>query len=202
MIKVKMCGLTRIEEIIAANEIRPNYIGFVFAKKSRRYIAPDKARALKNALDSRISAVGVFIDEDIDFISGLLERGIIDIAQLHGNETDEYIEALREKTNKPVIKAFRIKNTDDIRAANKSAADMILLDAGAGEGKAFDWSLLQYAERPYFLAGGLDIDNIGNVSSYPYLFALDVSSGIETDGIKDKKKMAEFIKAAGKEDIK
>lgn len=200
MIRVKMCGLTREEDIIAANEVRPDYIGFVFWEKSRRYISPERAAILKGMLHKDIAAVGVFIDEDIDVVSRLLQNGTIDIAQLHGSEDDEYITQLRARTGKPVIRAFRIKTPEDIKAAQKSPADMVLLDAGAGDGVTFDWSLLKGMNRPYFLAGGLDSGNIYRVKSYPNLFALDVSSGIETDGHKDINKMAAFMKAAGKEE--
>ena len=200
MIKIKMCGLTRQEDIIAANEIKPEYIGFVFAKKSKRYVSFEQAAELKKLLDNDIKAVGVFVDEDIYTVAELLSFGIIDIAQLHGNESDEYITALQMMTEKPAIKAFKIKTNQDIYAAQKSSAEMILLDAGAGDGKKFDWSLLKNMSRPYFLAGGLDTDSIANVKLYPYLYALDVSSGIETDGYKDIKKMAAFADAVRKEE--
>lgn len=200
MIKVKMCGLTREEDIIAANEVRPDYIGFVFAKKSRRYVAPERAEKLRGLLDKEIKAVGVFVDEDTENVAVLLRNGTIDIAQLHGSEDDSYIERLKAMTGRPVIKAFRIRTAENVRAAQESRADMILLDAGAGDGRTFDWSLLEGIARPYFLAGGLDTDNVTKVKLYPYLFALDVSSGIETDGHKDIKKMAAFMKAAGKDE--
>ena len=155
----------------------------------------------KNMLDKNIKAVGVFVDEDFDNVVSLLSAGTIDIAQLHGNESEDYIIRLKAITGRPVIKAFRIKTKDDINAANESPADMILTDAGAGDGRVFDWSLLNTLTRPYFLAGGLDVSNISDVKLNPYLFALDVSSGIETNGYKDKKKMAAFMDAVRKEEI-
>lgn len=200
MIKVKMCGMKSAGDIEAANKVKPDYIGFVFAKGSRRYISPESAMKLGKMLYSSITVVGVFVNEDIDIVAGLLSDGIIDIAQLHGSENEEYISALRAKTGKPVIKAFRIKTSDDIDAAQKSSADMILLDAGAGDGRLFDHELLKNIARPYFLAGGLDKDNVSRVKLYPYIYALDVSSGIETDGHKDIKKMAEFMDAVRKEE--
>lgn len=200
MIKVKMCGLKRTEDIISANTVKPDYIGFVFAEKSRRFVSFDQAKKLRSILDKDIKAVGVFVDEDIETVSELLNNGTIDIAQLHGNENDMYIRMLKETTGKPVIKAFRIKTTDDIKNAQESSADMILLDAGAGDGKIFDWSLLENISRPFFLAGGLDKDNVTKVKLYPCLFALDVSSGIETDGLKDIKKMSAFMDAVRKDE--
>lgn len=192
MTKIKMCGLTRAEDIAAVNEIKPDYIGFVFAKKSRRFISREKAAELKAILDKDIKAVGVFVDEDIKAVAEFLKCGIIDIAQLHGSEGNDYIVSLRAMTNKPVIKAFRIRTQEDIYKAQESAADMVLLDAGAGDGKTFDWSLIDTITRPYFLAGGLSPENAGEAVKTLHPYGLDVSSGIETDGYKDRIKMAEF----------
>ena len=192
MTKIKMCGLTRVEDIAAVNEIKPDYIGFVFAKKSRRFISREKAAELKAILDKDIKAVGVFVDEDIKAVAEFLKCGIIDIAQLHGSEDNDYIVSLRAMTNKPVIKAFRIRTQEDIYKAQESAADMVLLDAGAGDGKTFDWSLIDTITRPYFLAGGLSPENAGEAVKTLHPYGLDVSSGIETDGYKDRIKMAEF----------
>ncbi len=197
--KVKMCGLTREEDIEAANAVRPEYIGFVFAKKSRRYIDPAAAGQLRKKLDPSICAVGVFVDEHAETVAALLNEGIIDIAQLHGQEDDAYIRQLKKRTEKPLIKAFRIRAQEDIQAAQRSTADLVLLDAGAGDGKTFDWALLEGMKRPFFLAGGLEPENIREIQENPFLFALDVSSGIETNGQKDIHKMAAFRKAAGKE---
>lgn len=200
MTKVKMCGLTRAEDILAANELRPDYIGFVFFSKSKRYIDPKQASALRELLSKDIKAVGVFVDEDIDKVAGLVYDNIIDIPQLHGSESDEYIRTLQRLTGKPVIRAFRIRSQQDAINALDSPADMILLDAGAGDGRAFDWSLIEKTDRPYFLAGGLAPDNAAEAISRLHPYALDVSSGIETDGHKDKNKMAAFMDAVRKED--
>lgn len=196
-VKIKFCGLRFPEDVKAANELKPDYIGFVFAKKSFRAVSGEKAAELKKILSPEIKAVGVFVDEDPDVVTGLLAQDIIDIAQLHGNEDEEYIRKIQSESGKPVIKAFKIKNPDDLKKALNSPADMILLDAGAGEGKCFDWQLLAGFERPYFLAGGLDTENVSKALSLsPY--GLDVSSGIETEGQKDKKKMTEFLTACGR----
>lgn len=200
MTAIKMCGLSRKCDIQAVNEIMPEYIGFVFFVKSKRYISPEKALELKQMLDKNIKAVGVFVDEDLEKVAELLENNVIDIAQLHGSETESYIKQLRQLTEKPVIKAFRIRSNSDVEKAVKSTADMILLDAGAGDGKVFDWSLLEGVKRPYFLAGGLNCENISDVVKNIQPYAVDVSSGIETDGLKDIKKMSFFAKTVRKED--
>ena len=199
MTAIKMCGLSQKRDIQAVNEIKPEYIGFVFWTKSKRYISPEKALELKQMIDENIKAVGVFVDESIEKVAELLENGVIDIAQLHGSETEDYIYKLREMTNKPVIQAFRIRSSVDVERAVKSSADMILLDAGMGDGKIFDWSLIQDITRPYFLAGGLNCENIAEAVRKFHPYAVDVSSGIETDGLKDIKKMTAFAMAVRKE---
>ena len=192
MTKLKFCGLKRIEDIKYANELKPDFIGFVFAPKSKRCVDADTARELKNLLDTEIKAVGVFVDEDINVVTKLLKDGIIDIAQLHGSEEEEYIKSLRAICDKPIIKAFTIVSKDDIKKANESIADYILLDSGKGSGETFNWDLIKEVNRPYFLAGGLDCDNVENALSSLTPYAVDVSSGIETDGFKDFDKMCRF----------
>ena len=192
MTKLKFCGLKRIENIKYANELKPDFVGFVFAPKSKRFVDADTARELKNLLDTEIKAVGVFVDEDINVVTKLLKDGIIDIAQLHGSEDEEYIKSLRAICDKPIIKAFTIVSKDDIKKANESTADYILLDSGKGSGVTFDWDLIKEVNRPYFLAGGLDCDNVENALSSLTPYAVDVSSGIETDGFKDFDKMCRF----------
>ena len=139
------------------------------------------------------------MDESPQTVAELLNAGIIDIAQLHGGEDDEYIELLRELAGKPVIKAFRIESEEDIAQAEKSSADYILLDSGTGTGNVFDWSLIKSVKRPYFLAGGLDCTNVGEAIRTLNPYAVDVSSGIETNGLKDINKMAEFVSTVRKE---
>ena len=195
MTRIKLCGLMRPEDIETANRLTPDYIGFVFAGKSRRRVTQAQAEELKNRLSPAIRAVGVFVDEDAETVARLLESGVIDIAQLHGNEDEAYIARLKARTGKPVIRAFRVKNAEDLRAAEASPADMILLDAGAGDGKTFDWSMLSSVSRPYFLAGGLTPENTAEAVKRYHPFAVDVSSGIETDGFKDCNKMRAFMRA-------
>ena len=199
--KIKLCGLTRPCDIEAVNELQPDYIGFVFAKKSRRYVSPEKAKELKAMLAPGIQAVGVFVNEEPEQIAALLEAGTIDVAQLHGQEGEREIRRLRELTDHPLIQAFRIDTEQDVERANASTADYVLLDSGAGgTGTVFDWDLLQAIRRPYFLAGGLDTENLGTVKAKLNPYGIDVSSGIETDGYKEKEKMTAFVAAARKED--
>ena len=201
MTKIKFCGLTRTGDIEAANELKPDYIGFVFWPKSKRAVTAEEAKTLKAKLDPSIKAVGVFVDEDMEAVKSLLDGGIIDIAQLHGHEDEDYITGLKKASGKPVIKAFKIRSEEDIRKAEASPADLVLLDAGMGDGVTFDWSLIKNAGRPYFLAGGLDPDNAADAVRTLHPYALDVSSGIETDGLKDTNKMAAFAASVRKEDI-
>lgn len=200
MTKIKLCGLSRPCDIEVANTLKPEYIGFVFASKSRRYVSPEKAVQLKQMLSKDIQAVGVFVNESAETVARLLDKNMIDIAQLHGEEDDNYIKNLRTLTDKPIIKAFRIRNDKDIIEAQNSTADYILLDSGAGTGEVFDWVLIQNIRRIYFLAGGLGLNNIRKAINELHPFAVDVSSGIETNGVKDKEKMAEFIAAVREEE--
>lgn len=195
MTKIKFCGLRREEDILEANELRPDYIGFVFAEKSRRAVSRETAARLREMLHGEIRAVGVFVNAQPETIAFLLEEGIIDLAQLHGQEDAEYIARLRDLTDKPVIQAFRVGSGEDVRRAEKSPAEYILLDAGAGDGKTFEWEHAKSAARPYFLAGGLTPENAAEAAEKLHPFALDVSSGIETDGVKDPQKMRAFMRA-------
>lgn len=190
--KAKMCGLRREIDIEYANKLLPDYIGYVFARKSKRYISPEKAADLTRLLDKRITPVGVFVDEPIENVISLVKSGTIKIAQLHGNENEEYIKALHME-NIIVIKAFIIENEADCECAVNSSADHILLDSGMGSGKPFDHTLLKNIKRPYFLAGGLDWKSAGNAVKLLEPYAVDISSGIETDGFKDFEKMKKFM---------
>lgn len=195
MTKIKFCGLRTLDDIYYANELAPDYVGFVFAPKSKRYVKPAQAEQLRNALSKKIRAVGVFVDENISTVAELLNNGIIDAAQLHGNEDDAYIQNLRRLSNKPIIKAFQIHSPFLIpNSSLQLQSDFILIDAGAGDGKVFDWTLIKNLRREYFLAGGLNPDNVGDAIKLLKPFAVDVSSGIETDGRKDFDKMTAFVK--------
>lgn len=198
MTRIKLCGLTRRGDIIAANQIKPEYIGFVFAEKSRRFIPPEKAAELKGLLDSTIRAVGVFVNESPEKIARIIDRDVIDLVQLHGDEDENYIYRLRCLIDKPIIQAFRVSTANDVEAAARSAADYVLLDSGAGTGTIFDWTLIRQVKRPYFLAGGLTPENAAAAVNTLRPYAVDVSSGIETAGVKDSMKMAAFVDAVRK----
>ena len=199
--RIKLCGLSRPADIRMANELKPDYIGFVFASWSRRYVPYDKAAELRELLSPDIEAVGVFVDENEDRVIKLLQKGIIDIAQLHGSEDESYIKRLKSRTDKPVIKAVKIRGEEDIHKAKISAADHVLLDSGTGTGRVFDWELVAGMKRPYFLAGGLTVENVGEAIDMLHPFAVDISSGIETDGFKDEKKMRDFVRNVRKEAV-
>lgn len=217
MNRIKICGLVRPEDILAVNEWKPDYIGFVFAP-SKRQVTEEQAAKLKALLDPEIPAVGVFVNSSPEFIINLVSKGIINAVQLHGDmetaETAEYAtelrkrlkDALTEETSSetsvsrpvpPLIRAVRVKTEADIRNAEAYPADYLLLDpyvkgSYGGSGTRFDWSFIPRIKKPWFLAGGLDISNIReavNTGAY----CLDVSSAVETDGRKDPGKIKEII---------
>ncbi len=198
MTKIKFCGLKTFDDISFVNELLPEYVGFVFAPKSKRYVTPAQAEKFRGALSEKICAVGVFVNENFQTVAELLNAGIIDAAQLHGSEDDEYLKNLRGLTNKIIIQAFQ---TDKIAAVEKSLADFVLIDSGAGDGKVFDWNLVKNLRREYFLAGGLTPENVGDAIKILKPFAVDVSSGIETDGKKDFNKMATFAEVVRRENL-
>ena len=201
MTRIKFCGLRTLDDVFAANEIFPEYAGFVFAPKSKRRVTPETADELRGALSKKILAVGVFVDEKISSVAELLNFGTIDIAQLHGAEDDAYIKNLRTLTRKPIIKAFKVHSADDLTTAEKSSADFVLLDAGAGDGRTFDWRLLKNFRREYFLAGGLTAQNVGGAIELLKPFAVDVSSGIEVAGKKNFDRMATFAEVVRRNDL-
>ncbi|WP_031550045.1 phosphoribosylanthranilate isomerase [Oribacterium sp. FC2011] len=207
MTKIKICGLRRPEDIEAVNKYLPEYVGFVFYKKSKRYVTEEEAEKLCSMLLPSIEAVGVFVSEEIDIVLRLMRKGIISIAQLHGDESAEYINKLKEELKRPgifpdgkpfhtegkIIKAFIVRDESDVKKAEKSSADFILLDKGMGDGETFEWHLLRELKRPYFLAGGLNPENVSKAIEKLQPYAVDVSSGVETDGFKDAEKIRAFI---------
>ncbi len=201
---IKMCGLTCANAVAVANELAVDYIGFVFAPGSRRYIAPEEAARLKAQLAPATKAVGVFVDAPLALMAQLAYEGTIDLIQLHGHENDSTIAALRQATKAPIIQAFSVATAADVARANNSAADLVLLDNGeGGTGQTFDWSLLAQVARPFILAGGLNPENapaaltraVQTLTNPALLHALDVSSGIETNHQKDPSKMRAFANA-------
>ena len=200
MTKIKLCGLKCDDDIYNANELLPEYIGFVFWNKSKRYITPDEAFFLKQSLNPKIKVVGVFVDENIEIIKSLLKKEIIDIVQLHGDEGDAYIQRLKTEVGCRVFKAFKIRSYDDVQAANLSTADMVLLDSGMGSGESFDWKYIKAIERPFILAGGLTPENVRAAIDDLKPYGVDASSSLETDGKKDADKMRKFVKEVRYED--
>ncbi len=201
MTKIKLCGLTRPEDIEAANRLKPEYIGFVLWDKSSRFVSRQQAALLKKALLPAVNAVGVFVDEDPEAVASYLEEGIIDIAQLHGSEDREYMRTLRRLVpEREIIKAVRIEpenSLEDMLLEFRGCEpDFFLFDSGTGSGQRFNWDRIKGAEiaRPFFLAGGLDPDNVAKTITELGPYAVDVSSGIETDKKKDTAKMERFVK--------
>lgn len=195
MTKIKICGLQSEDDISYVNELMPDYIGFVFLQGRRRYISPDDAEHLKSLLDPAIQSVGVFVNESVENVASLLQSGTIQMAQLHGQEDENYAKNLKSMCDKPIIKAFIIKSEEDIKKALAYPSDYLLLDNGLGTGEAFDWSLIRNIDRPFFLAGGLNSENVREAISLTGPYAVDTSSGVETDHRKDYNKIKAFIDA-------
>ena len=199
--KIKLCGMRRPEDILAVNQAKPDYIGFICSRRFWRHISLEEAAVLKRMLDPGIQAVGVFVDEPYEEIAGWLKKGVIDLVQLHGEEDEYYIRQLRkvmlfQETLVPVIQAFRVKTEKDLLRAGHSIADYILLDSGAGSGVTFDWSLLESMNRPYFLAGGLGPDNVAEAIRRFHPYAVDMSSSLETERKKDPEKIRRAVREA------
>ena len=187
--------MRRPEDIRHANKLRPEMIGFVFWKPSKRYVSPDEAAKLRSILDDGITPVGVFVDEDPKVVADIATNGTIDMIQLHGAEDEEYIHGLRKLTDAPIIRTFCVRSEEDLVKASGSSADMVLLDNGKGTGQTFDWTLMKDLGRDFILSGGLSESNVGDAVRRFHPFAVDVSSAMETDGFKDRSKMERFIDA-------
>ena len=197
MAKIKICGLKRLDDIEIVNKYKPDYIGFVFAD-SKRKVTSDLACKMKKNLDSSIKSVGVFVDEDIDVIIKLYDEGIIDIAQLHGLENEEYIKKLKQKSNYQleIINAIEMSDEKDLKEYDNSLADYLLLDSGKGSGKTFDWRLIRKdLKKEFFLAGGLNSQNISQAIQEFNPYAVDLSSSVETNGYKDELKIKKVMEA-------
>ena len=191
MKKIKICGLKRREDIEYVNKYQPDYIGFVFAGKKRK-LTYDQVVDLKKYLTSSIQVVGVFVNEEISFVEKLVKEHVIDLVQLHGQEDQKYIQALKEKVDVSIIKAIQIKNEDSFN--EHYDVDYYLYDHGTGgTGESFDWSMLKEVDKPVFLAGGINLLNVDDALK-KNVYALDVSSGVETDGFKDEKKIKKIVR--------
>ena len=201
MTKVKICGLRREEDIRIVNKYLPDYIGFVFAD-SKRKVSREEAQKLKSQLDERIHSVGVFVNAPIEEIAALVKVRIINSIQLHGDEDRNYMDALRSITKEavPIIKALRATKEADLDKGRKLPADYFLLDTYAvehygGIGKTFDWKLVPKDFGRFYLAGGLNSCNVTKAIEMLHPYCVDISSGVETEGFKDEKKVMEFIHA-------
>ncbi|WP_296855947.1 phosphoribosylanthranilate isomerase [uncultured Methanobrevibacter sp.] len=206
MVKLKICGMRRAEDIEMANSYKPDYIGFVFAESPRK-VSYEQAKELSDLLSEDIVPVGVFVNEHMKLIVDLFKDGIIEMAQLHGDEDEKYIRNLKDKsieeTGKqiPVINAIEIKDgadyDDELLKWRDSASDYFILDSGKGSGKTFDWSLLdkesEFFENSIFLAGGLNSENLALAIEEFNPFAVDLSSSVETEGFKDEEKIKKII---------
>lgn len=226
MVKVKICGLKTLEDVEKVNRYLPEYIGFVFAN-TRRFVSDERALAMRQALDRRIQAVGVFVDEPIEHVVDLCDRGVINMVQLHGEESEAYIRELKQKTSTTVIKAAKVQTVELLARQMSQEADYMLFDTYkkgelGGTGERFPLEILEKSlkemgvkgqpVKPYFLAGGLDCQNVAEVirqvdcnafSEYNAVrkciavgkcIAVDVSTGVETDGVKDEAKIEQFIR--------
>ena len=210
--KIKICGLKRTEDIRIVNHYLPDYCGFIVNfPKSHRSLTIEEVKNLAVKVDrTHIKVVGVFVNEPLSHVAELLNDGTLDLAQLHGNETEQYIKELKNLTEKKIIKAFAVKDAQSLKTANKSSADYILLDQGQGSGMTFDWSILKDEKaihlkesfgvltRECFLAGGLNAENIEEAIREFHPYAVDLSSAVETDRVKDEKKIREIIEIVRK----
>ncbi len=196
MTKIKICGLSRRCDIGFVNRCGPDYAGFVVnGPKSRRSVTPEEARALSALLSPEVMPVGVFVNERAEVVASMLNDGIIFAAQLHGSEDEDYIGDLRRRTGGILIQAFSVASPSDMERAAASPADYVLLDSGGGTGRTFDWRLIKGFKRPYFLAGGLGADNLPAALAELRPFAVDMSSGVETGGVKDPAKIEAAVAA-------
>ena len=202
MIRVKICGLSRPEDIFQANKLKSDYIGFVFYPKSKRAVTQSQAALLKAMLDKEIKAVGVFVNADIAFIEKLAQLRIIDLVQLHGDEDSLYIQELRKRVYIPIIKAIRVQGEESLQNLRNYPVDFFLFDTYkpgqyGGTGERFNLELEGVTiPKPYFIAGGLDASNVAQViAQNPHAYAVDVSGGVEDSatGLKDAQKMADFV---------
>ena len=212
--KVKMCGISKVETIPAVVEAKPDYMGLVFAP-SKRQVTVDQAKILVEELhrgyakkygsdtehdkNDTIKTVGVFVNETVDNLVTIANEANLDAVQLHGDEDEAFIQSLKERTNVEVWKAIQIRSAADAEAWIDSSADMLLFDAyhkdeRGGTGEVFDWSSLDAFERPFMLAGGIDSTNVARAIRTVRPYGIDISSGIETNGVKDDEKITAFIK--------
>lgn len=194
MTKIKICGLSKMCHIDYVNEARPEYIGFVFAK-SKRQVNLETARALRQALNKEIKAVGVFVNEPLENIINIVRNQIIEVVQLHGNEDETFIKNLKSTIHVPVIKAVKVEKSFDVEKVQECSADFLLFDSGAGgTGQCFDWDLIKKVNKPFFLAGGINVTNVNRGINNLNPYGVDVSSGVEVDEEKNREKILQFVR--------
>ena len=205
--KVKMCGISKVETIPAVVEAKPDYMGLVFAP-SKRQVTVEQAKILVEELHKQcinhydtkvVKTVGVFVNETLENLVRIADTANLDAVQLHGDEDETFIQSLKERTNVEVWKAIQIRSAADVEKWIDSSADMLLFDAyhkdeRGGTGEVFDWSSLDAFERPFMLAGGIDSTNVARVIRTVRPYGIDISSGIETNGVKDDEKITAFTK--------
>lgn len=205
--KVKMCGISKVETIPAVVEAKPDYMGLVFAP-SKRQVTVEQAEILVEELHKQcinhydtkvVKTVGVFVNETLDNLVRIADTANLDAVQLHGDEDEAFIQSLKERTNVEVWKAIQIRSAADVEKWIDSSADMLLFDAyhkdeRGGTGEVFDWSSLDAFERPFMLAGGIDSTNVARAIRTVRPYGIDISSGIETNGVKDDEKITAFTK--------
>ena len=190
---VKICGMKRQLDIEYVNKCKPDFVGFIINfPKSHRNLKPEQVKELAQGLDEGISKVGVFVNQPAELVAELLNSNVIDIAQLHGKEDNDYIEQLKQMTTKKIWQAVIVRQEDDLDKAEASKADFVLLDAGQGSGQVFDWALLAKLNRKFALAGGLNQENLKDALQTDAVL-LDVSGGVETGNFKDLEKIQKFI---------
>ena len=204
--KVKMCGMRRKEDIAYANEVKPDAVGYIFFPKSKRYVTGQQAKEFDQDLDQDILSIGVFVNETIEKVIEIANQVPLDVIQLHGDEDHTYIEQLKQQTDKEIWKVVRVKDTNDIKEAEKLPVDKLLLDTlteekdmYGGPGKVMNYNLIpkEGISKPFFIAGGLHSNNIKEIIKKVHPYGIDISSGIETDGYKDLKKMKEIMQITG-----
>lgn len=198
MTKIKICGLSRDIDAEFVNEAKPDFAGFIIGVPwSKRNIGCDTAFGLRRLIDRDISTVGVFINCAAEIVAQLANDGVINIIQLHGDEDESYINKIRKLApGTEIWKAFVVKSAEDIEKAKQCVADKVLLDSGAGCGKTFDWSIVKNIDREIILAGGLNAQNISLAVKQVHPWAVDLSSGVETEGVKDREKIISAVQAA------
>ena len=195
--KIKICGLRTPGDANAVNEAMPDYVGFILTEGYKRTVSEETARLLSKFVDPQIQRVGVFVNDDISRIKRFLYNGLIDIVQLHGEESDDYINELRSEGS--VIKVFRVDDNFDLAKAENSPADMIMFDSGTGSGETFDWSRIKACKRPIILAGGIGPGNIipaCEALKGSGLYAVDMSSSVDKGGHKDEDLVIQAVNEA------